>query len=608
MAVTIRPRARIFLATLLAAITVGGYLIYAKGHVQDSAAMQAAVPQQVNLPAATPSAPESAGSAPAVAVTLPGSTVVAAGTPVRELVFAWNSQFGEMFANGGATTTQGSIMAAQGIKLTLARQDDTSVMQRELVACATELARGATDCTSGVHFVAIMGDGTPAFMRGLNEQLTRLGSNFTARIVASAGFSRGEDKFMGPVEWRTNPASARGGLVAGVPRDGDQNIALDWAAKNGICVNTVANTWDANCINWLETADYLQPVEKYNQGQCENRPVVRNGVRTGETHRTCVQAVVTWTPGDVNVVHGRGGLVSIWSTRENANQMPNAIIGLNAWMTTHRPAVVGLIRGIALGGSAVLSRDMDALLAADRISQEVYRESGVSTGYWLRYYQGRNENDHAGNTIALGGSKANNLADMLSVFGLVAGSPSIFEATYTGFGNVQRTLYPREMPDFPAYASVVDTSYLQEAARTMNTAAQGEAERPTFTQRGDQTAHEVARAAWNIEFAFGSAELTTTATTDTLPTLARQLVVSPNVYVEIDGYTDNVGSADANTALSLARANAVRTWLMSQSANAFPEARIRTHGYGPANPVASNATDAGRARNRRVEIALRSAQ
>jgi OOP family OmpA-OmpF porin len=75
----------------------------------------------------------------------------------------------------------------------------------------------------------------------------------------------------------------------------------------------------------------------------------------------------------------------------------------------------------------------------------------------------------------------------------------------------------------------------------------------------------------------------------------------PELKIEIGGYTDSDGSAAANLALSKARAQAVLTYLLSR----FPEldpGRFKAVGYGESNPIASNDTELGRARNRRVEF------
>ena len=84
-----------------------------------------------------------------------------------------------------------------------------------------------------------------------------------------------------------------------------------------------------------------------------------------------------------------------------------------------------------------------------------------------------------------------------------------------------------------------------------------------------------------------------------LDEVGASLLAHPGIRIEIAGYTDNTGSAAVNTRLAAARAEAVRTYLMRRG---VPPARMIAKGYGPANPVASNATPEGRARNRRVEL------
>lgn len=537
-------------------------------------------------------------------VVMPTSNVVESGAPVRFLGYAWNSQMGLMFANGGPVTTQGSLMAERGIKLTLARQDDNSLLQSAIQSCARELSEGKNDCTSGAHFVAIMGDGASSFLLALNQTLSQLpGEGMVAEIVASAGYSRGEDKFMGPPAWRDHPEQAKGGLVAGVIRDGDWNIAMYWAANNQICNNPDTTTYDPNCLNWVGTSSYLEPVEKYNQNACETRPVVRNGVRTGENRRVCVQGVVTWTPGDVNVVHGRGGLVSILSTKENASQMPNAFIGIRRWNQTHRETLVKLIEAMGLGGEAV-STNNRALSLASRISNVVYDEDNTGEMYWETYFHGRDEVDSVTNEVVhLGGSKANNLADMQALFGLLPGTTNSFAATYTAFGNIMHQQYPNDMPSVPAFSTVSDTSYIQAAAQLSSHGQVAE------TQHFDTntTTHVVGHRNWTINFQTGSAEFTQDSIT-TLESLRDQLLVASGAFVDIHGHTDNTGDPAQNMTLSQRRAEAVATWLRGQSEVSFTTERVHTYGHGsnnPVNPSANNNSPIARAANRRVTIELR---
>jgi outer membrane protein OmpA-like peptidoglycan-associated protein len=104
----------------------------------------------------------------------------------------------------------------------------------------------------------------------------------------------------------------------------------------------------------------------------------------------------------------------------------------------------------------------------------------------------------------------------------------------------------------------------------------------------------------NLNFEAAGTQLTS----DSLPTvnnLASILKAYPNAQVELVGFTDNTGAAEANQTLSLNRANAVKGMLTGQGVEAN---RIATQGLGQDRPVASNDTEEGRARNRRTELTV----
>lgn len=72
-----------------------------------------------------------------------------------------------------------------------------------------------------------------------------------------------------------------------------------------------------------------------------------------------------------------------------------------------------------------------------------------------------------------------------------------------------------------------------------------------------------------------------------------------DVKVEIAGHTDSVGTDEYNMGLSLRRAESVRNYLVDKGVAAD---RLTVRGYGESQPVADNATDEGRFKNRRVEL------
>ncbi len=83
--------------------------------------------------------------------------------------------------------------------------------------------------------------------------------------------------------------------------------------------------------------------------------------------------------------------------------------------------------------------------------------------------------------------------------------------------------------------------------------------------------------------------------------IAKVLKEYDKTLIQVNGYTDNTGNNAINLPLSQRRANAVADFLKVQGVAAN---RIIATGYGAANPIASNATAAGREQNRRVEIVL----
>lgn len=538
-------------------------------------------------------------------VVMPGDEAGCTEDPeVRLLGYAWNAQMGMLFATGGPQATKGSLMCEHHVNFKWTRQDDNGKLQEALVSFATELSKGVDNPTKGAHFVTIMGDGGAAFLKGLNDALKRLGPEYQAKIVGSAGYSRGEDKFMGPVDWKADPHSAMGGFVAGVIRDGDWNIAQKWLGDNGLKNNPDEKTYDPDALNWVNASDYIDAATKYITGYSEDRPVVKNGKRTGQTKHITVQGLVTWTPGDVNVAKQKGGITSIVSTKEYTSQMPCVVIGIDKWMKNHRDVVQNMLLAIAEGGDAVRHSEA-ALKKGSDISAQVYGEKGEGArgSYWETYYKGARESDKSGHDVDLGGSSASNLADSLLAFGLLPGSANLVAATYTAFGNVDKAQYPELMSTFPTADQVIDTSYYRSLLHT-NAPSQASVEqiKPKFSE-SKKTTSVISNKAWHIPFDSGRASFSKEAMKD-LEKLRQDLLVAGNAAVEIHGHTDNVGDPAGNMQLSESRAFAVQKWLEKAFPVNFPKGRVKVVAHGQSEPLEPNSTGAGRAANRRVEIKL----
>lgn len=103
-----------------------------------------------------------------------------------------------------------------------------------------------------------------------------------------------------------------------------------------------------------------------------------------------------------------------------------------------------------------------------------------------------------------------------------------------------------------------------------------------------------------ILFGFDKADLTPAAQQN-IRELAETLRKYPDTNVLIEGHTDDKGSDEYNQGLSERRAQAVARYAIAQGVSA---SRIQTKGYGEAQPVAGNTSEADRAQNRRVEVAI----
>lgn len=541
--------------------TVGAYL-------HPKATVAVSVPDKIDLPG------------PATAVTTAGTTIAApavAGETLRIKTLAWNGTAGLAYAKAAG------LYKAKGLNVDIKREDDYSKMTADLAAFAK-------DPGQGVHFVVIMGDGYPAFAIGANEALKPFGSKVAG--IAGIGYSRGEDKCI-----IAGDAEPRGSLIKGVLGDGDINICLKFASDNGIPVNADQKTYDPNAINLSGSKDFVEADQafiasakaNFAGGACEDR----KNVVSGAMQKVCVNGTATWTPGDTNVFNefkkmGKSIRV-LASTKEYAWQMPALVIGNAKWMSSHRDVVKAFLAATFEGGEKIRS-DNAALMVASSEQAKIIGEQDAS--YWAELYKGTTDTGPNGKVINLGGSTTNGVADAGYLFGL-KGADNLFKKVYTVYGNLAVKYFPDIMPGgLVKYEDVIDTSYVSELLAASSNVAKADA--PVYSAATTAT---FSAKTVSIEFETGKATFTPKASAALNDLLDQAAVTVLNV--QINGHTDNVGNSTSNLALSKARAEAVKTFLMTNSPTSFPAERVQTRGFGDTMPIGTNA------QNRRVEILLR---
>lgn len=582
----LKPAGRLVVIAIIIAFILAAKLFWWDNRPQE--AKDSHVIGQVALP----DAPEASLASNAVKLQLPSSSVSAnGGTKIDWKIMAWNAQFPLMYANGGAQTTKGSLIDGAKLRVNIVRQDDCNKTIADLVKFAQEYKDNPN--TTGV-FASFMGDGMPYFFTALSKELESLGPDYQPVAFYAMGKSYGEDQLMGPESWQENPSAALGKTVSCVMRDGDMNILLKWAGDNNLKVNPDETTYDPGAINLIAANDFLDAANKYITNYRENRKKMVDGKKINETIEVGVDAVATWTPGDVNIAQKKGGLVTIASTKQYATQMPNITISIKKFLNDHRTDMEKLIVALSQAGDQVRSFQEAKAFAAD-VSAKVYNEQDGA--YWLKYYNGVIERDKLGKEVALGGSATFNLRDAADMFGMGKDGIDRYKIVYSTFGDILSKMYPEFMKNYPAYNSIIDKSYLATVIANHPELMEGKA---IEVQYANEITQKVSSKAVQVQFETGSAVIKRESYA-VLDDILKSAVVAEGLKLGVYGHTDNVGAPSANQALSENRAKAVRQYLIGKGLAAK---RIESNGFGADKPIADNGTAEGKAKNRRVEIVL----
>jgi outer membrane protein OmpA-like peptidoglycan-associated protein len=158
-------------------------------------------------------------------------------------------------------------------------------------------------------------------------------------------------------------------------------------------------------------------------------------------------------------------------------------------------------------------------------------------------------------------------------------------------------LYPSLMPTFLPYEKAVDKSFLLSVISNHPELMQGKAMQTSYAE---EITSAVSSKSYSIEFETGSANIKA-ASYKLLNEIFESAVVAEGLKIGVYGHTDNSGSDALNITLSEKRAGAVKAYLLRKGLTVN---RVEAKGFGSTKPIADNNSEAGKRKNRRVEIVL----
>lgn len=528
------------------------------------------------------------------------SSKVASQPLVRIAGYAWNAQSGIIAANGGAKTTEGSQMEANGINLELIRQDWLTELRNLQMKFIENFDQGKTN-NDGAAGIMIMGDGAPYYISSAQQAIDeKYGKGkYHLQVVGVIGMSYGEDKLIGPIAWKLNPKSMKGALISTVIGDGDWVTAVNFAFANGLKVNPDPQTYDAEAINFIPSAndDYIESPKELIKSQKTGWTIplkeVINGKLTGKTINKKVDGCATWTPGDKLAFDALQGYTDIISTKEFNNQMPTVLICIKEWANANPDLVKRILKATYTANNQMKQYDewrRAASVAAHNLFQQETPE------YWYQMFKGVSA-EKGGIPYNMGGSKVLNLADAKQYLGMKDGV-NRYKAVYDQVSLYLKELNPagfnENVSRIIPFEEAVNTTFIQGVSGI----DEGSIAKTDYSQKATKT---MASGAWEINFESGRA-LIRPEGKDLLNQVYNLLIQAENSKIDLIGHTDNVGTPEGNYSLSLARAQAAKSYLISKGIAASRFQNIE--GKGQDLPVTDNATPVGKAKNRRVEVKI----
>ena len=299
-----------------------------------------------------------------------------------------------------------------------------------------------------------------------------------------------------------------------------------------------------------------------------------------------VDAAVVWSPDDEAALAAVPGSRVLQSTRSASNIIADVFLVKQSYLENNRQKLQNLYEGWMKGAAEINSSD-----AAKREAAQILADN----------FEGFSTDD---TYAAINNVRLTNHGDNLNFFGQNSNYNGVTaEDLYTRMANEYQKLgYIDGRP--PSYRTVVNSSLVRSAS--LSGAGQEPEEGRNFAEAaaagGGETAEAISNKQVSIQFPTGSATLGENAKNLIDVAFVDIAKAFSNARIRIEGNTDNVGNRASNIALSEKRANAVRDYLVK--VHGMQPARFVIVGNGPDDPVASNDTAEGRAKNRRTDFQL----
>lgn len=293
-----------------------------------------------------------------------------------------------------------------------------------------------------------------------------------------------------------------------------------------------------------------------------------------------VDAAVVWEPDVAEALAKRPGSRVLLSTKTASNLIADLMVAKTDFIKAHPDVIKAFVQGW-FDGTEEANRRPEFAAKVLMDNEPLYKDLG-----------------EAETMNQLSAVKWADLADNTQMFGLDGGEP-LFDRIFDQAG---RAWVKRGYITQPVSASSArDTSFLQEiynSGEVKVSAPKPDENIPKPSEQKKQEAPVMTKPV-NIYFATGKAAIDPNGK-GILDQVALTAQTYANAYIRVEGNTDNVGSKAANVALSQQRAQAVVNYLVNRYG--FNRNRFIVKGNGPNNPVATNASEDGRSKNRRTDI------